>query len=892
MKAKEMQKNINRYRLLFENAPIAYQSLDERGCFLEVNNKWLSTLGYNKEEVIGKYFRDFLSPEDRKIFDQRFTMFKKACFIDEAEFKLPHKDGSEIIASFNSRIQQDEDGNFVCTHCTFQDITATRKYQKALQDSEERHRLIFEFSPLGMIRFDKTGNIVDCNHNFIELMGADKKSLIGFNTIRQSSPKMSAAVKKAIEGETSEYEDIYTSITGNKTIYIRAVFNPVEKGINPTEVIATLEDITERKKIEKKLAESEKRHRLIFEHSPLGLVHYDTQGVIIDCNQKFIEHMGSSKEQLIGFNVVKSSTRKVSEKLSRAIKGEATEYEDYYTSVTGGKTTFFRGMFNPIDPKNPPTEVIAVAEDITERKTVEEKLAKAEARFKVMAENSKDLIYHFSVPDKVFKYVSPACLDLTGYPPGTFYENSQFFFDMIHPQWQEFMHQQWMDMASGKMAPLVEYQIIDRYGKTKWLQQSNVPFYDKKNNPIMVEGIVRDVTELKNALERVEQEKAKAEEASRTKSEFLANMSHEIRTPLNGIMGMLQLMDTENQTSRQKKYVNAAMQASKRLNNVLSDILDLARVEAGKLDLYNKKFNPFDEIKHVFELLEVTSRHSGVSLKIKTPSGLPESLIGDPARLQQILTNIIGNALKFTHEGHVSIEATPLPYSTPDKCYILFTVEDTGVGIAEDKMNLLFQSFTQVSRGYTRQYQGAGLGLSICKRLTELMGGTIAVKSTAGKGTTFYISIPFAVPDHTPQYHEQQSTEPKIVTSFSDYRILIAEDEKVNRLSTKQYLEQQGFTVEEATNGKQVLDKLSYEDFNLVLMDIQMPKMNGIEATQAIRKGEAGAHNKRIPIIAITAYAMQGDRDRFIEQGMTDYVAKPVVNEELYKIITNTLQVN
>ncbi|TIH15784.1 PAS domain-containing sensor histidine kinase [Marinifilum sp. JC120] len=642
----------------------------------------------------------------------------------------------------------------------------------------------------------------------------------------------------------------------------------------------------------KKTQKDADHYRLIFDFSPLAMVRFDKTGTIIDCNQKFIDQMGSTRGKLIGFNVAQNSPQKVSEKLRRAINGEATEYEDYYTSVTGGKTTFIRGMFNPIDPDNPPTEVIGVAEDIGGRKRIEERLAKAETRFKIMAENTKDLIYRFSVPDKRFEYVSPACLDITGYPPGTFYDNSQFFFDMVHPDWKEFMHQQWQDMADGKMAPLVEYRIIDRYGTVKWLQQSNVPFYDEHGNPVMVEGIVRDVTELKNALERVEQEKAKAEAASNTKSEFLANMSHEIRTPLNGIMGMLQLMITDTLPAKQVEYINAAMQASRRLNNVLSDILDLARVEAGKLTLYNRDFDPIDEMKHVFELFEVTSRHSGVKLKLHQPYGLPEIVSGDPARLQQILTNIVGNALKFTHEGHVSIEAQALPHSIPGHCRILFIVEDTGVGIADDKMHKLFQSFTQASEGYTRQYQGTGLGLSICKRLTELMGGTISVDSAAGEGTTFYVSIPFAIPDYAPEQRERLQTKPQATPSFADYRILIAEDEKVNRLYTKQYLEQQGFTVEAVTDGQQVLDKLFYEDFNLVLMDVQMPLMNGIEATQAIRRGEAGAHNKRIPIIAITAYAMQGDRNRFIEGGMNDYVAKPVVKEDLYKVIMKALQLS
>jgi len=656
--------------------------------------------------------------------------------------------------------------------------------------------------------------------------------------------------------------------------------------------ITALRDISVRKAAEKQLRDSERHHRLIFDHSPHGVVHFDETGTIINCNNKFIELMGSTKKELIGFNTIRKSNAKMKAALHHALAGETSEYEDFYTSVTGNKTSYIRAVFNPVEKGKSPTAVIASLEDITERRKMETALAKTEKRFKIMAENTKDIIYRFSVLNKKFEYISPACLEITGFPPGNFYENSQFFFNLIHPNWQEFMERQWIEMSYGKMAPLVEYQIIDRYGQTKWLQQSNVPFYDKEGYPDTVEGIVRDVTELKEALEKVEEEKEKAESASRTKSEFLANMSHEIRTPLNGIMGMLQLMDTEEPPAEQGEYIHAAMQASRRLNNVLSDILDLARVEAGKLSLNHQEFSPAEAMNQVYELFEVTSRHSGVSLEFKTSPSLPRILIGDQARLQQILTNLVGNALKFTHQGHVTIEATMLPLSRPGKCSLLFSVEDTGVGIPEDKMHVLFDSFSQVNEGYTRQYQGAGLGLSICKRLCELMNGSISVDSSPGEGTTFFVSLPFEIPETDRSLPETEDAVPAPGPALKNYRILIAEDEKINRLYSRRYLRQLGFKVETVTNGQQALDKLFYEDFDLVLMDVQMPVINGLEATKAIRMGEAGAHNKRIPIIAITAYAMQGDRDQFIKKGMDGYIAKPVDEEELQKVIMKTLKLS
>ncbi|WP_319776872.1 PAS domain S-box protein [Maridesulfovibrio sp.] len=763
-----------------------------------------------------------------------------------------------------------------------------QKSKKNLYDSEKRNRRLSD-ATFESILISEDGICLDQNKTAEHMFGYTLEEAIGKSDTEWVIPEDREKVIKKISANIEKAYEV-TALRKDGTTFPCEIQEKIIIEDDRELHITALRDISQRKAIEKQMRDSEQRHRLIFEHSPHAMIRFDNTGTIIDCNQKFVKLMGSDKKKLIGFNSIKHSTRKMRAAVKKAVEGETSVYQDIYTSVTGNKTSYIRAIFNPVNKGNP-TEVIASLEDITDRRKMEVELARTESRFKTIAENSKDLIYRFSIPDKKFEYVSPACLEITGYPPGTFYNNSQFFFDLIHPDFADFIHQQWLDMACGKMSPIVEYRIIDRYGRSKWLQQSNVPFYED-GSPSKVEGIVRDVTELKDALNKVEEEKTRAEAASRTKSEFLANMSHEIRTPLNGIMGMLQLIGIESTSAKQGEYVNAAMQASKRLNNVLSDILDLAQVEAGKLTLNYKEFNPEEEIRHVFELFEITSRHSGVELMLRLAPDLPRTVIGDPARLQQILTNLVGNALKFTHKGHVCIDATVLPHYKSEQCQLLFTVEDTGVGIPKEKMHKLFQSFSQVSHGSTRQYQGAGLGLSICKKLTELMNGSISVESTAGEGTCFNVSIPFNIPQHETLLPETKENSPKAKSSYSDYRILVAEDEKVNRLYIKLFLEQLGFNVETVTDGQQVLDKLLYEDFNLVLMDIHMPVMSGTESTQAIRMGEAGAHNKRIPIIAITAFAMKGDREQFLQKGMDDYIAKPVEENELRKIILKTLQLS
>ncbi len=246
-----------------------------------------------------------------------------------------------------------------------------RTQEAQIRESEMRHRIIFEKSPLGMIRFSDDGEILDCNDKFVELMGSTRERLIGFNTARRSSPEMREKIRIALEGEPSVYENEYTSVNGGRTLYLRVVFNPIEPGKNPTGVIATLEDITEAKKAEAALRESEMRHRVIFEKSPLGLARFDREGVVTDCNQRYMEIMGTTRETLIGFDALRRSTPEVRERIEAALAGEPSVYEGEFTSVTGGRTFYMRAAFNPLESGRPSSGVIATVEDITERKTIE-----------------------------------------------------------------------------------------------------------------------------------------------------------------------------------------------------------------------------------------------------------------------------------------------------------------------------------------------------------------------------------------------------------------------------------------------------------------------------------------------------------------------------------------
>ena len=399
---------------------------------------------------------------------------------------------------------------------------------------------------------------------------------------------------------------------------------------------------------------------------------------------------------------------------------------------------------------------------------------------------------------------------------------------------------------------------------------------------VIIVLLVLAIIRKRNAEKTLLEAKRASEAASRTKSEFLANMSHEIRTPLNGILGMLQLMQTTGLSDEQKEYVLTAIQSSNRLTRLLSDILDISRVEVGKIAIQSDAFDPGETLCQIIELFEPASKQGSVQLQCIVDEKLPRVVKGDEARLHQVLNNLVGNAFKFTDSGSITVSASPLPETRPGRIMVLFSVADTGIGIPDDKLDHLFEPFTQASEGFRRRYQGAGLGLAICKRLIELMGGSISVESNPGEGTTFYFTVEFEKSD-------ERQLPPRKTAAIAkpDVRLdtLLAEDDEVSATLMKRLLEKSGCSVTLAGNGKQALDALRNNGFDLVFMDVQMPIMDGVEATRAIREGRAGVERTEVPIIALTAYAMSGDKEKFLEAGMNDYLAKPVAMDELTKIL-------
>jgi signal transduction histidine kinase/ActR/RegA family two-component response regulator len=412
----------------------------------------------------------------------------------------------------------------------------------------------------------------------------------------------------------------------------------------------------------------------------------------------------------------------------------------------------------------------------------------------------------------------------------------------------------------------------------------------QKDRELILLGI-EDVTPRLTMEEELRQERRKAEAASRAKSEFLATLSHEIRTPMTVVLGAVEMLQGTELAPEQQRYLTMVENSARALTELLGDILDFSMIEANKITLEHRPFRLRGWAENCIGVLQTEAGRRGLALSLEVATEVPGVIVGDSHRLRQILVNLVGNALKFTEQGEVKVRIE-LIADDLNRRMVRVVVSDTGIGIPEDKIDLIFSSFSQADASMTRKYGGTGLGLAICKQLVERMGGKIGVSSEPGKGSTFFFTVPLVEADGQPEEEIAEETgppEPPARTAPDrTSRVLIVEDDKDIRNMMELLLGSRGWQTASAAGGEEALRRLESETFDLVLMDWQMPNMDGREVTLAIRAREKGT-DKHLPIIGITGHARKDDRQRCLEAGMDDYLTKPFTTDQLFAAMERLL---
>lgn len=529
------------------------------------------------------------------------------------------------------------------------------------------------------------------------------------------------------------------------------------------------------------------------------------------------------------------------------------------------------------------TDLVKIAEylqtEIDKRRKAEKDLKASRQRYKLLVETAQDIIYRINKKGH-FTYMNPVAYRLSGYTKSEIKKMN--YLDVIRDDHKEKVKDFYINQIKElKKTTYLEFPIQTKKEREFWVGQ-NVQLIIEDGEYQGIQAVARDITEIRRISEDLKTAKIEAEASSRAKEEFLANMSHEIRTPMNAIIGMARLLKKTPLDSEQKKYLQAILTSSNNLIALINDILNLSKIESGKLEIENLGFGIVDLLESLYYSQKIIADTKKIDFRYSADSSVPKILRGDPYRLNQILTNLVNNAIKFTQNGFVEL-TVKLHEKAENKYWIIFSVRDTGIGIAEDKLGEIFESFTQADTSVTRRFGGTGLGLTITKSLVKMMNGELAVRSTLGEGTEFTVVIPFeegkTVEVNIEQDFDTQSLELKGI------HVLLVEDNRINKLLVSTLFDKWGVNYDWAENGEEAIEFLKKKEFNLILMDVQMPVMSGLEATQIIRQ----VLKLELPIIALTAHAFKEDAKKCIDSGMDDVIVKPFDPFLLYNKLVSHL---
>lgn len=772
---------------------------------------------------------------------------------------------------------------------------AVGEREKSLQESEEHYRLIAESSQDIVYQATKAGRILYLSPSVRTQLGYDPKALIGSSLRGYAHPDEIDVIERSLA-------DI--PLTGILTlpplrirhaeghyrwIEITATVTFVER-LQRYRVNGSGRDVTARVEAERALRASEALFRLVVDNASDVIYQRTLDGTLTYISPSVTEVMGYQPEELIGVSLKflkHPDTSALLENNNQALlSGQARLTRSGQLRRKDGSYGWYELTARLTqDGDGRVVGVTGALRDITDRTRAENALRDRAEEFRLLTENVSDIIARIDTAGN-FSYISPSVRAVLGFSADELIGGRRFERTPDSPQGSA--HERAM---KGEGPITFQAKYFNKQGRGIWLESTVNPVRDPATNEVVeVLMISRDISRRKEIEARLQEAKEAAEHASRLKSEFVATISHEIRTPMNGVIGMTALLAGTSLSDEQQRYVEGIGASARSLMLIINDILDLSKLDAEKVDLETLVFRPRRVVEDCLAALAAEAEQKGIALVADLDPDCDRAVRGDPTRVLQVLTNLAANGVKFTDHGGVTVTARCAVGET-ERMTIRFTVTDTGIGIEPDVQAMIFDKFRQADGSITRRFGGTGLGLTIAKRLVELMGGTIGVDSVPGHGSSFWyvLELPLAAPEEaeTPSRPPVAIRLSRSSRSRPGARILLVEDNAVNRFLVDSLLSKAGYKVDCSADGVRAIEAARNATYDLVLMDAQMPQMDGMQATRCLR--DLGGHYADIPVIAITANAMPGARELYLAAGMNDYVAKPIDPEQFLATIADWL---
>jgi PAS domain S-box-containing protein len=933
----ELKQSNDQLKELFDNANDLIQIFALNGNLQFVNKIWKEKLGYNDQEIKSLKIKDIVHPDYLSKTTIALELILEGKNVDKFDTVFVAKNGKHIYLTGGVNCSF-RNGKPIEFKGIFHDITERIRAEKAQALYYKIANMTIHSSNLESLFANihhELSNIIEAKNFYVALVDREKKKLNFPYFIDETAPIIENRFERKLENGITEYamgsnkplllyETDIINLQYHNKISVEGELPKIWLGVplkianrviglislqcysqNDTYSYKDLELLDfisgqvalaiERKQKEHKIYEQSARLKAIFESSSHLIWSVDNNFEFTSFNQNYFK----TNKEFYNIDPIEKSLK--GRKRSKLTKDDKF-WKDRYREVFDGKFLHFETSLknkydsqeiwkeiylNPIYQEDGQIqEVFGIAHDITEKKSSDLALKESEEKFRNIFESFQDIYFRFDKKGTI-SMVSPSVKELLGYNEDFVLGNNIVNFYTDLEKSGRLMHQ----LVREKSLRNVEATVKTKAGKEIQLLCNVRILYDKDNDYAYLEGVARDISKLKAANLELQKAKEVAERSLKVKENFLANMSHEIRTPMNGVIGTIDLLNSTMLDEEQSRHVQTIKKSSETLLNILNDILDLSKIEAGKFELKKKPIMLKNTLEKLYALFSQQAQAKDINLYYHLDENLPEKVKIDETRLLQVLANLTSNAIKFTDGGgSINISLKTIAKGAV-KNVIKVVVSDSGIGISPENFRKLFNSFSQIEDTSTKAFGGTGLGLSISKELCKLMGGDIGVYSALGLGSSFWFTFEAEETNEEVIDDEELLTKDVVINNFFNEKvpvILVVDDNMVNRQVAGEILKKSGCEVELAVNGQDAINKSQKRQYDVIFMDIQMPDMDGVTATKKIR--ELGIE-ELAPIVAMTAYSMKEDKERFIKSGLDDYISKPIKATELLNKIRSIMNI-